>query len=152
MSLSKLNLGGRPKTSGVGEYFKFTIDQGNSECVVDVGTKPCGKKFSGRNPTNLKTHLSAFHKEAFAALTSKENAIKSEREAKASSNRRQSSTSSGSTSIKEFMIKPATYAKDTEQHRTRARGLAKLIAASGVSTLLPTTDAFKDFCKLMDPK
>ena len=74
------------------------------------------------------------------------------RNVKLRSNRRQSSTSSGSTSIKEFMIKPATYAKDTEQHRTRARGLAKLIAASGVSTLLPTTDAFKDFCKLMDPK
>ena len=120
---------------------------------MDVGTKPCGKKFSGRNPTNLKTHLSAFHKEAFAALTSKENAIKSEREAKASSNRRQSSTSSCSTSIKEFMLfKPANYAKDTKQHRTRAQGLAKLIAASGVSTLLPTTDAFKDFCKLMNPK
>ena len=38
MSLSKLNLGGRPKTSGVWEYFKFNIDTGFSQCVVQVET------------------------------------------------------------------------------------------------------------------
>jgi hypothetical protein len=154
MSLSKLNAGGRPKTSGVWEYFKFNIDTGYSECVVDVGTKLCGKKFSGRNPTNLKTHLSSFHKESFAALTTKENAIKLDREVKASSNRSHSSSSSvsSSNSIKDFMVKPTTYAKNSEQHRIRARGLAKLVAESGVSTMLPTAVAFKEFCKVMDPK
>jgi len=68
MSLSKLNLGDRPKTSGVCEYFKFNIDTGFSQCIVQVDTKMCGRKFSGRNPTNLKSHLASFHKEEYAEL------------------------------------------------------------------------------------
>jgi len=79
MSVSKLNFGGHPKTSGVWEYFVYKIDTNSSQCIVDVGTKSCGETCSGRNPTNLKTHLSSFHKEVFAALNSKESAMKSER-------------------------------------------------------------------------
>ena len=71
MSLSKLNLRGRPKTSGVWEYFKFNIDTGFSQCIVQVDTNTCGRIFSGRNPTNLKSHLASSHNERYAELEAK---------------------------------------------------------------------------------
>ena len=153
MSLSKPNLGGRPKTSGVWEYFVHKIDANSSQCIVDVGSKSCSKTFSGRNSTNLKTHLGSVHKEAFDALNSKESAVKSERALKDSATHRagKSSATPNSNSIKNFMVKQATYGHDIEQHRTRVRGLVRFIAESGVTTLLPSADAFKDFCKILDP-
>ena len=100
MSLLKLNLRGRPKTSGVWEYFKFNIDTGFSQCVVRVDINTCGRKFSGRNPTNLKSHLASFHKEQQDdELEAKEKALKSERYSKAASHPRPLSSSSSSCSI-----------------------------------------------------
>lgn len=104
-------------------------------------TNTCGRKFSGRNPTNLKPHLASFHKEQYAELEAKEKALKSERDSKAASHPRPLSSSSSSSSIKNFLSQPTTYAKDSDQHKARVRGLAKFIAESGVSTLLQTSDA-----------
>ena len=104
-------------------------------------TNTCGRKFSGRNPTNLKPHLASFHKEQYAELEAKEKALKSERDSKAASHPRPLSSSSSSCSVKNFFTQPTTYAKDSDQHKARVRGLAKFIAESGVSTLLQTSDA-----------
>jgi hypothetical protein len=59
----KLTFGGRPKSSGVWDHFKYDIDENVSECIVETSAdKLCGKRIVGRNPTNLKRHLQSFHK------------------------------------------------------------------------------------------
>lgn len=41
--MSKINLGGRPKTSGIWDYFKYNLDTNCSECII-VGAKDLCEK------------------------------------------------------------------------------------------------------------
>ena len=65
MSLCK-SLSGRKKDCTVWEFFKYSLSKEKSVCcVVNEKTgENCNAEISGKNPTNLKRHLQAFHKEA----------------------------------------------------------------------------------------
>jgi len=64
----------------------------------------------------LKTHLGLFHKETFAALNSKESAVKLERVIKLSATHRGGKPSAASSliPIKNFMVKRATYGNNCD--------------------------------------
>ena len=79
MATSQHGLGGRPKSSGVWQYYKYSLDNNNSECTVIVANQACGKKIAGRNPTNLKVHLASYHKDIFTELKHKEEGLKASR-------------------------------------------------------------------------
>ena len=71
-----LHLSGRKKESCIWDYFKYDMVSDLTTCMVDVSPRmletadtaqtgndlpssKCGRKLSGKNPTNLKTHLRA---------------------------------------------------------------------------------------------
>ena len=146
----KLNLAGRPKTSGVWDYFKYHLETRCSECIVVGTTAVCGKRIAGRNPTNLKAHLQAFHKETYNELRQKEDALLFSR--KPLPTLQGSSGSSGSGSIRAFLSQPKVYPSQSDQHKARVRALAIIIAETSIPTTFSATDAFRSFCKVMDPK
>jgi|SRR6218665_3229427 len=148
-------LGGRPKTSGVWEHFKYDIEKNVSECMIDVAGKPCGKQIGGRNPTNLKSHMQSFHKSEFKTLKENEEAIKKGLSSKTQHDSGSKPHDTGSRKITNFLTTGANskYGFHSEQHKARVRNLALAVAETGIpASTLPESRRFRDFCKLMDPK
>jgi hypothetical protein len=72
------NVNGRPKDSPVWDYYKYSIDLDTTTCCVQIqvaggtgSTKACGRVLKGKNPTNMKVHLSAVHKPEYAEFVVK---------------------------------------------------------------------------------
>jgi len=67
-SLAKL-LAGRKKDSPVWEFFVYDAIENKSKCkALDSKKSECGVELSGKNPTNLSSHLKRFHKLEFLEL------------------------------------------------------------------------------------
>ena len=135
--------GGRPRDSGVWEYFKYLVDSDYNECIVinvDAVSKGrvCMKHIAGRSPTNLKSHLQAFHKATYVELKRKDD----EQRTALSQNPRPSSANlpSKHCNISEFFNKPSTYPVQSEQHLKRVRAFAKMIVETGIPTTLLNSD------------
>src|SRR6218665_3635016 len=71
-SLSTL-LAGRKKESPVWEFFKYCTETDKSVCQVRDGKteEKCGTALSGKNSSNLISHLQRLHKEAHAEYLEK---------------------------------------------------------------------------------
>uniref|UniRef100_A0A1X7VBW2 BED-type domain-containing protein n=1 Tax=Amphimedon queenslandica TaxID=400682 RepID=A0A1X7VBW2_AMPQE len=70
---------GRPKASPVWDFFCYNSENNDSVCQVDKEEKICGVKIKGKNPTNLKQHLSRYHKPEYETVLLKEEEAKSKR-------------------------------------------------------------------------
>ena len=67
-SLAKM-LAGRKKDSSVWEFFVYDSSTNKSKCkAMDSQNKECGIQLSGKNPTNLSSHLKRFPKSEFVEL------------------------------------------------------------------------------------
>ncbi len=71
---------GRKRESGVWDYFQYFPGKGKngkSRClVINAKGKECGTEIAGKNPTNLKSHMSKIHKTEYAELEESETARK----------------------------------------------------------------------------
>ena len=70
-----------PKKSPVWKFFSYNIESNQSICEVKRKDKVCGAKIKGKNPTNLKCHLS-YHKEEYQFVLQYEEDIKSQNRGK----------------------------------------------------------------------
>lgn len=63
-------MSGRKRENSVWSYFEYIESKRKSRCNVGDGKtgKECGQEICGKNPTNLKRHLMAHHKEAHSEL------------------------------------------------------------------------------------
>lgn len=72
---------GRKRDSPVWVYFEYKPDINKSKCLVldEKTNKQCGKLTAGKNPTNLKAHLSTAHPMIASQLKQKEQVEKEEK-------------------------------------------------------------------------
>jgi hypothetical protein len=61
---------GRRRDSDVWKYFDFIPDINKSKCTIvnEKTKKQCGALLAGKNPTNLKVHLSRHHEKIWAEV------------------------------------------------------------------------------------
>jgi hypothetical protein len=69
---------GRKRESPAWTYFDYNPDTNKSRCLVldEKTNKQCGKLTAGKNPTNLKAHLSTAHPTIASKLKEKEDVEK----------------------------------------------------------------------------
>ena len=66
MATLKHLLTGRKRDSDVWKNFEYLPDRNKSKCMVTVGeNKICGFEVTGKNTTNLKSHLQNRHKDVY---------------------------------------------------------------------------------------
>jgi len=66
MATLKHLLTGRKRDSDVWKNFEYLPDRNKSKCMVTVGeNKICGFEVTGKNTTNLKSHLQNRHKNVY---------------------------------------------------------------------------------------
>lgn len=71
---------GRKRESDVWKHFRYEVDRNKCKCVVlDDKGKECGMLVAGKNPTNMKAHLSRHHSKVFCEMTAMEKASKAEK-------------------------------------------------------------------------
>jgi hypothetical protein len=73
---------GRKRASDVRHYFTYNALTSKSRCnVIDDGAskKSCGMLIAGKNPTNLKSHLSRRHEKTYMVIKEHESKLKEER-------------------------------------------------------------------------
>ena len=65
------------------QKFRYCTEKDKSVCIVNnkSGTE-CGKELTGKNTTNLKTHLSRFHAKEHETVMEEENKLKTEKSKK----------------------------------------------------------------------
>ena len=54
---------GRKRRQDIWTHFCYKDVEKKPECVVEKDGEKCGHKITGKNTTNLKRHLKAFHNE-----------------------------------------------------------------------------------------
>lgn len=54
---------GRKRRDDIWIHFRYMDVEKKTECVVKKDGEKCGHKITGKNTTNLKRHLKAFHNE-----------------------------------------------------------------------------------------
>ena len=54
---------GRKRRNDIWTHFHYIELEKKTECGVEKNREKCGHKITGKNTTNLKRHLKAFHNE-----------------------------------------------------------------------------------------
>jgi hypothetical protein len=76
MSCSKPT-SGRKRESPIWEHFTYDAAADKCTCIISNSDgKTCGRLLTGKNSTNLVTHLRTFHKETFKAYSQKKDDLK----------------------------------------------------------------------------
>ena len=147
-------LAGRKQESAIWDFFEHDSKTNKSRCIAEVKGKVCGKELSGKNCTNLKTHLSSFHNALFKECEQKD------------ISKRQSATGTGrpdneghrDTTTKQQTLMQCTqknrvtYPLTSPEHRLREEALLNFIVDAGIPISNVKQDSFKQFCKSMDAK
>ena len=66
----------RPKASPLWEFLLYDEDSKCSKCIVKSRKDECGRIIKGKNPNNLKQHMSKSHSDSYAQLLEKEKKLK----------------------------------------------------------------------------
>ena len=140
------------RRSAVWDYFQYDVAQQKSVCQVEqTGSGSlCGKNIAGKNPTNLKKHLSSFHHNVFLELSKKEDSAKKLRSELEAKKKETSLKHYYQSSLKESFNKRVAYCKDDPQYKAVTRKLAIFIGSSNVANYLTESLGFKDLLTTLD--
>ena len=141
---------GRPKSSGVWEYFSYNKETDKSLCLVvrpssqpDEAAAICGKEFKGSYPTNLKKHIKLCHHDVFQALEAAELERKKKMESK------KKSTLSQSFLLMSFSFSKQ-YDQNSKKHKDITHRLAVFVGASNVALSLVDNVEFRELLVELD--
>ena len=161
MSLVKL-LSGRKRDSLLWDFFTYDAGCDKSSCmVVDDKTKlECGAKITGKNTSNLGSHLKRHHKDAHEQYRNKE-------KLKEAGKQGVKRTSAG-------VVKPivpgnaqkfkhqtlgeclqrrvVAWPKDSTEHRQRVQSVMNVIASTGYPVTIVDEASFRGMIGVLDPK
>ena len=153
--MSKSVSGGRPKSSGVWDYFKYDVNKNQTQCMIVVSTKSnnvCGKVITGRNPTNLKSHMQAFHKSTVYRIQGERDSVK-EQSSRSSTCRKICITCDDAAdhSLHESE-RTRHFTVHSDQYKTRVRALARMVVETGMPSTYASSESFRVFCQVLDRK
>lgn len=154
MSLTK-SMCGRKRECGVWAYFEFLANKNESQCKVrDVKTgTECKQVFKGKNPTNLKKHLQAIHKDTFDEMTTSDAVrIASKKRLCLTSATITSAGSSTQTLMQCLNRKAFHWGSTSLEHKQRQNALIDVFVDTAYPVTMVNNIKFKQFCTAMDPK
>ena len=143
---------GRPKASPVWDFFHYNCENENNEsvCQVNNGEKICGVKIKGKNPTNLKQHLSRYHKPKYETVLLKEEEAKSKKKSSQSLCKKKVIHRGQNTIDK--LLQPKKFSPDSEKHKKIATKMAIFIGSAYVSHTLVENDEFRELIYELEPR
>lgn len=147
---------GRKKESSVWRYFTYDDVTDKSKCKVESvkSGKQCTVQLSGKNATNLKTHLMRFHKEEFKTVETQD----AEREASSndsSCKRARLETQPKQTTLASCFSRTEmkrVYAENSAEYSRCMEALLTMIIDTGCPLNFVDQPPFKQFCKCLDEK
>ena len=156
MSLAKL-LAGRKRDSLVWEYFAYDEATGKSTCqVIDAAKeKICGTSLTGKNTSNLVSHLQRFHKEEYSAYaegkkrkqTSRQGqGVKRKAEDQPEDRRKMQTIESC------IQRRVVSWAEDSTEHKERLRCLMDMIVDTNLPLSVVDRPSFRKLLKKLDGK
>lgn len=155
MSLVKL-LSGRKRDSLLWEFFTYDAGSDKSSCmVVDEKTKlQCGAKITGKNTSNLGTHLKRYHKDSHEQYLKNEKlkeagkaGVKRTASGQASSLKPQSQT------LGECLQRRiVSWPNDSAEHRRRIQSVVNVVASTGYPVKIVDEPSFRAMIATLDPK
>ena len=136
---------GQPKKSPVWKFFSYNIESNQSICEVKKKDKVCGANMKGKNPTNLKCHLSGYHKEEYQFVLPNED-IKSQKKESSlhKSKSRQASIQS--------MLKVQPFSNDSAKHKVITSKLAVFVATANVGYHIVGNFEFWELLSELEPR
>lgn len=118
--------------------------------VTDKSGKVCGRVIAGKNTTNAKVHLKAFHKDTFIAVEKKEKETKQLKAALKPAAFGQPSDSSPG--IAKFMRAQQKYANDSFEKQKRDAALVNMVVGCGLPMTTVGKPSFREYSDSLDPK
>ncbi len=158
-SLSTL-LAGRKKESPVWEFFKYCTETDKSVCQVrDPKTEEkCGTALSGKNSSNLISHLQRLHKEAHAEYLEK-HSEKDKAKTALNLKRHAADSSSAVVSTRKtqtiqdcFSKRHVTWSSVSSEHLQREKSVVNMLVESGYPVTMCDLPSFREMISTMDPK
>ena len=145
---------GRRRESAVWRYFIHDRIAAKSKCVV------CDFKLSGKNPTNLKTHLSTYHQAEYKIVEKSDEDNKRQNstasagvEAQSTLNQFQSRFSSNSSQGIMCMFKTTVqWSEESLEYKFRLQTLIDLFILARLPVSLVDNPAFRSFYTALEPK
>lgn len=149
--VSRVYAAGRKAESHVWSYFKVDLVNRKCQCqVTDKAGKVCGRIIAGRNTTNAKVHLKAFHRDTFITVEKKEKETKQHKTALKPAALGQPSDSSPG--ITKFMKAPQKYANDSFEKQKRDAALVNMVVGCGLPMATVGKPSFREYSNTLDPK
>lgn len=142
---------GKKRKSAVWKYFIYDGVAGKSKWSV------CNVPLSGKNPTNLKTHLSTYHKAEYKIVE------KNDYESKKPSDSANSSTQK----LKQFHFQSSNasidimlgkgkerkhWTEESNDYQIRLQSLVDVFVSARLLIHLIDNSEFRSFCAVLDPK
>ena len=151
---SPSQLPGHSTWSPAWAYFRYDSAIDKSICQVQLsGTEAlCGKKISGKNPSNIKQHLKATHPKEFHELSKKEDELKRKKVESERLKRERSLKHYQQATLKETLSRHTVYSKDSDRYRVITKELAIFIGTSNVANRIVENLEFKDLLQALDPR
>lgn len=149
MSLCK-SLSGRKKDCTVWEFFKYSLSKEKSVCcVVNEKTgENCNAEISGKNPTNLKRHLQAFHKEANEIMKTGDG----ERELTKKKKNDTEDVRNSQTIVDCLRKNKTSWPVGSVEHMSRQNAMVDMVIDSACPVNFVNNTKFKEFCSSLDAK
>lgn len=153
-------LAGRKKESPVWDFFKYCKETDKSVCnVLDPKTeKSCGTALSGKNSSNLISHLQRMHKVAYSEYQEKHSEKdKAKTNLKRKFNDAVSESAAVSTektqTLQECLNKRhVTWPTNSMEHQQRERSVVNMLVDSGYPVTMVDHPSFRVMMQTMDPK
>jgi len=151
-SSNRIYAAGRKAESHVWSHFKIDLVNRKCQCqVADKSGKVCGRVIAGRNTTNAKVHLKAFHKDTYIVVEKKEKETKQLKAVfkPAAVGQPSDSTPPG---IAKFMRAPQKYASDSLDKQKRDAALVNMVVGCGLPMTTVAKPSFREYSNALDPK
>ncbi len=160
MSLSRL-LAGRKRESRIWDYFESLENADKSKCLVVTpgSTLPCGTLLAESNTSNMISHLSRLHNEAYNDYIVKEKERQSNKKGVKRQGSGNLSYSSGSApksktqSLEQCIQRHIiSWPHDSQEYKTKLAGVMQMVIESGYLVSMVDLPSFKRMLKNLDTK
>nr|XP_023672297.1 zinc finger BED domain-containing protein 1-like [Paramormyrops kingsleyae] len=131
-------MAGRKRRSDLWTHFLYIEVEKKTECLVEKNGKKCGHRMSGKNTTNLKRHLKAFHNDIQFPETASVKKVLCKKMDKPT--------------IAQDFFATRRYNDNSSEQRTKEEGIAQWIGRTGLPAHMVEDEEFIAMMAKMDKK
>ena len=147
------NGAGRRQESVVWLHFSYDAVANRTTCIVADGEgKRCNTELTGKNPTNMKAHLSRAHKDVYDVCIKKDIALREEKKVKTATTVVPASATQTHTIASMFGNHSKSYPPQSNEQLAREQDFTDWFIETGLPYRIIDGPAFRKIFRRMDPK